>query len=77
MRLGRKCLRPVYFKLVISRLFEANVASKDTYEFILIEISYCNCILTLEGGKRPFCHRPDFTTKDTNFTIRPLASMEV
>ena len=31
VRAGRKCLRPVFFKLVILRLFEANVASKVTY----------------------------------------------
>ena len=77
VRVGRKCLRPIYFKLVISRLFDANVASKVTYEFILIEISYCNCILTLEGAKRPFCHRSDFTSKARISTFRPLASIVV
>ena len=40
--------RPSKINLVISRLFEANVASKVSIYFALIEISYCYCILTLE-----------------------------
>ena len=71
MRVGRKCLPPVYIKLVISRLFEANVASKVTFEFILIEISYCNCILTLEVAKRPFSHRLDFITQARILDLAP------
>ena len=53
------------------------MASKVSYYFILIEISYCNNILTLEAAKRPFCLRPDFTSIRLDFALQPLASIEV
>ena len=42
--------RTAYFKLVISRLFEANMASEVSCQFILIQISYYICICTFEAA---------------------------
>ena len=53
------------------------MASKVSYYFILIEISYCNHILTLEAAKRPFCIWRGFTTIRLDFPLYPLASIEV
>ena len=39
------------------------MASKVSYQFILIQISNCTCIFPLKADYRSFCHRPVFTSK--------------